>query len=391
MDDYLDVKMDVFEHTGQRARLMRSLTIGGLIDEIFKEFDDIPSDIPSKYAVYLKGNPKPLRPNATITELDLQPQDELTFEYRRQSIREGLQPQDFAYLTDPVTNRRFEIQWQPALVGRPTAEADHNLMLAVNVELLPKGMTISRRHAQITFSDDQYFVEALAENNPVFVDGKEMPMGAMWEIKNGDKVTFGRYDVTLDFHSLPHASPAKSQASPPVHAQPAPQPAKPQPQPAAARPAAQSQPVASQPAPAAPVAANPAVAQPIVQPVQTPQPGETSMEVGGTVLDMGAAKYSCLYVEKATLTGSVGQRIDMVNYPFVIGRVLPLFGVEKGVSRNHAEINFDPQTGKFTFKDLNSTNGSKIEGADIQPQVPYEINSGLHFNLGQDVVVRFEV
>ena len=391
MDEYLEVKIDIFEHTGQRAKIRRTLTITGLMEEILKEFDDVPAENPAKYALYLTGNPKPLRGNATVTELDLQPQDELTFEYRRQSIREALQPQDFAYLTDPVTNRKFEIQWQPALVGRPTAEADHNLMLAVNVELLPKGMTISRRHAQITFSDDQYFVEALAENNPVLVNGKEMPMGAMWEIKNGDKVTFGRYDVTLDFHSLPHAGAPKSQVSPPAHAAPAPQPAKPQPQPAAARPAAQSQPVASQPAPAAPVVATPAEAQPISQPAQPAQTGETSMEVGGTVLDMGAAKYSCLYVEKATLPGSVGQRIDMVTYPFIIGRTLPLFGVEKGVSRNHCEINFDPQTGKFTFKDLNSTNGSKIEGAEIQPQVPYEITSGLHFNLGQDVVVRFEV
>ena len=389
MDEYLEVKIDIFEHTGQRAKIRRTLTITGLMEEILKEFDDVPAENPAKYALYLTGNPKPLRGNATVTELDLQPQDELTFEYRRQSIREALQPQDFAYMIDPVTNRRFEIQWQPALVGRPTAEADHNLMLAVNVELLPKGMTISRRHAQITFSDDQYFVEPLADSNPVFVNGKEMPMGAMWEIKNGDKVTFGRYDVTLDFYALPHLGASKSQASPPAHAQPAPHPVKPQPQPVAARPVAQSQPVQG----AAPV--KPAEAQPVSQVVvpskQGPQPGETSMEVGGTVLDMGAAKYSCLYVESATLPGSVGQRIDMVTYPFIIGRTLPIFSVEKGVSRNHAEINFDAQSGKFTFKDLNSTNGSKIEGADIQPQVPYEITSGLHFNLGQDVVVRFEV
>lgn len=376
MDEYVEVKIDIFEHTGQRAKILRNLTINGLVEEIFKEFDDIPADNPAKYAVFLRGNPKPLKSISTITDLDLQPQDELIFEYRKQSIRETLQPQDFAFLTDNITGRRFEIQWQPALVGRPTAEADHNLMLAVNVELLPKGMTISRRHAQITFSDDQYYVEPLAENNPVYVNGKEMPMGAMWEIKNGDKITFGRYDVTLDFHALPHSSSSNSQANQQVRAQPAPQPVKPQPRPATA-----------------PV--KPAVAQPVSQVVtpsnQPVESGGTSMDVGGTVLDMGATKYSCIIVEKATLPGSVGQRIDMTNYPFVIGRTLPLFSVEKGVSRQHAEINFDPQTGKFTFKDLNSTNGSRIEGAEIQPQVPYEITSGLHFNLGQDVVVRFEV
>lgn len=377
MDDYLEVKIDIFEHTGQRAKIRRSLTISGLMEEILKEFDDVPADNPAKYALYLTGNPKPLRGNATITELDLQPQDELTFEYRRQSIREALQPQDFAFLTDPITNRRFEIQWQPALVGRPTAEADHNLMLAVNVELLPKGMTISRRHAQITFSDDQYFVEPLADSNPVFVNGKEMPMGAMWEIKNGDKVTFGRYDVTLDFATLPHNTPPARDVKPQVRQQP---PA-PKPQPV---PAAPSQVVQSQPIPSTPVQQVAPVGVPVAAPA-APQAGS-----GGTMLDMGAVKYSSLVVENATLPGSVGQRIDMVAYPFIIGRTLPLFTVEKGVSRQHAEINYDPQTGKFTFKDLNSTNGSKIEGVAITPQVAYEIKPGLRFSLGQDVVVRFE-
>lgn len=382
MDEYVEVKIDIFEHTGQRAKILRDLTINGLIEEIFKEFDDIPSDNPAKYAVYLKGNPKPLKPISTITELDLQPQDELTFEYRHQNVREMLQPQDYAYLTDEITGRRFDIQWQPALIGRPTAEADHNLMLAINMELLPKGMTISRRHAQITFSDDKYYIEPLAENNPVIVNGQEMPMGAMWEIKNGDRITLGRYNVTLGFVTLPHApSPSKdarSQSAVPVQPrQPAPVP-KPQPAPVSQPVQPQATPVASA-QPAQPVPSSPAV------------PESSQVGSGGTVIDMGAVKYSSLVIEKATLPGSVGQRIDMVTYPFIIGRTLPAFSVEKGVSRQHAEINFDPQTGKFTFKDLNSTNGSKIEGVDITPQVPYEVKPGFRINLGQEVIVRFDV
>jgi pSer/pThr/pTyr-binding forkhead associated (FHA) protein len=379
MDEYVEVKIDIFEHTGQRAKILRDLTISGLVDEIFKEFDDIPADNPLKYAVYLKGNAKPLKPISTITELDLQPQDELTFEYRHTSIREMLLPQDYAYLTDDVTGRKFEIQWQPALVGRPTAEAEHNLMLAINMELLPKGMTISRRHAQITFSDEKYYIEPLAENNPVIVNGKEMPMGAMWEIKNGDRIAFGRYDVTLGFSTLPHNSPPQREVKPQVRQQaPAPKP-----QPA---PVASSQPLQPQSMPVTPVQSSslPQADVPVAAPV-APQAGS-----GGTMLDMGAVKYSSLVVENATLPGSVGQRIDMVAYPFIIGRTLPMFTIEKGVSRQHAEINFDPQTGKFTFKDLNSTNGSKIEGVDITPQIAYEIKPGLRFNLGQDVVVRFE-
>ena len=109
------------------------------------------------------------------------------------------------------------------------------------------------------------------------------------------------------------------------------------------------------------------------------------------MIDLGANKYSFLVIEKATLQGAAGQRVDITSYPYVIGRTLPMLNIEKGVSRQHAEINYDAQTGKFTFTDLNSTNGSKIEGMDVQPQVPYEISKGHHINLGQDVVVRFEV
>jgi pSer/pThr/pTyr-binding forkhead associated (FHA) protein len=280
-----------------------------------------------------------------------------------------LLPQDYAALTDGITGRRFDIQWQPALIGRPTAEADHNLMLAVNVELLPKGMTISRRHAQITFSDDKYYIEPLAENNPVFVNGKEMPVGAMWEIKNGDQITFGRYEVILGFTCLPHSSsPAqevKSQPTPSAKPTPAPQPAAQVPQPAKSP-----------------------VQQPPAQ-VHAAQPS-AGMESPGTVLDMGAVKHSFLIVEKATLPTEVGQKIDMVAYPFVIGRTLPALSVEKGVSRQHAEINYDPATQKFTFKDLNSTNGSNIEGTAVQAGVAYEIKNGLHLGLGNDVIVRFE-
>ena len=46
MDEYIDVKIDVFEHTGQRARLRKNLTVVNLIEEVLKEFDDIVADSP---------------------------------------------------------------------------------------------------------------------------------------------------------------------------------------------------------------------------------------------------------------------------------------------------------------------------------------------------------
>ena len=166
MDDYIDVKIDVFEHTGQRARLRRSLTVHALIEEILREFDDITADSPEKYAIYLKGFDHPLKPIGTLAELDIQPQDELVFDYVRQTIRRMLDVQNYAILREESTGKEFDIQWQPAVIGRPSTDVDHNIILAVNVQLLPDGKTISRRHAQITFAEGRYFIEPLAEQNP---------------------------------------------------------------------------------------------------------------------------------------------------------------------------------------------------------------------------------
>ena len=389
MDEYVDVKIDIFEHTGQRAKLRRTLSISGLIDEILKEFDDVSADSVAKYAVYLKGIARALTGSATIAELDIQPQDELIFEYKRQqNIREMLQPQDFASLRDETTGKNFEIQWQPALIGRPTAEADHNLKLAVNVESVPKGMTISRKHAQITFSDDQFYIEPLAENNPVFLNEKEMPFGSMWEIKNGDKLTLGRFMFTLTFISQPQGKPppreTKSQPIPPVIAQPE------QPQPISEIPAQ-----VMQPEPIQPVQDQPLESQPIAQSISPPpilvQPQVVGVDVGGTMLEMGETLVSFLVIEKTTTPEQVGQRIEISSYPFTIGRVLPLLSLENGVSRRHAEVNFNPQTKQFTIIDLKSTNGVTLEGMEITAETSYEIKAGTRIGLGKDLVVRFDV
>ena len=174
MSEYIDVKIDVFEHPDQRARVLESLTPAGLIQEILKEFDDITADAPEKYAIYLKGMERPLNANYTMTQLDIQPQDELVFDYVRKTIRQMLQPSQYAMLREDTSGKSFDIQWQPAVIGRPTNEVDHDITLAVNVQLIPNGMTISRKHAQITFSDGKYYIEMLAENNLLILNGKEM-------------------------------------------------------------------------------------------------------------------------------------------------------------------------------------------------------------------------
>ena len=362
MEEYIDVKIDVFEHTSQRARLRQTLTVSALIEEIFKEFDDIAADAPGKYALYLRGNDRPLTPTSTLTQLDIQPQDELIFNYVKQANRQMLDPHNYAFLQDESSNRLYEIQWQPAIIGRPTNEAEHNIMLAVNLQLHPQGQTVSRRHAQIIFRQGSFYIETLAVNNPLLVNGKNVPVNSRMEIKNGDRITFGRSNLAMIFNTQTSVSSARdSRATPAFQAQPAvviaPPPARETPPPAAVY----------------------------------PRPAPAPIEEDKTYVAANASMPARLIVERATLENKSGQSLELISFPVVLGRELPILTGEGEISRRHAEINYDSVTNKFTVTDLQSTNGVTLEGARIEANRPYELRTGARLGLGAHFLFRFEI
>jgi hypothetical protein len=95
--------------------------------------------------------------------------------------------------------------------------------------------------------------------------------------------------------------------------------------------------------------------------------------------------------ELCTAVDKIGQGIEISQYPFILGRNALGLGPEAGVSRNHAEINFDQRTMKFYITDTQSTNGVMIDGSPIPPNQPHELRPGSKIGLGQLVVVRFDV
>jgi pSer/pThr/pTyr-binding forkhead associated (FHA) protein len=339
MDDYVDVKINVFEHAGQRARVRRSITVKTLIDEILKEFDDIDADSPEKYSIQLEGIEKPLNVNQTLAQLDIQPQDELSVGYLHQTIRRMLDPKDHASLREETSNISFDIQWTPAIIGRPSTEVNHNIMLAVNMQILAIGMTISRKHAQIVFSEGSYFIEPQSANNPTYLNGKLLPPHSMNKLKSGDRLAFGQHKVSFVFTTKSH-----------------------------------------------PVMPTMDVSAPISKPVSAP-PDDFHTRVaparGG-----GSAN---LVIEKSLNPSNIGQRIPLQSFPVILGRVIPLFSSEGDISRQHAEINYDAQTNRFTIRDLNSTNGVTLNGQKIEAEKVYELQPGMKIGLGKVMVLLFEI
>ncbi len=348
MDEYIDVKIDVFDHLGQRARLRKSLTIRTLIEEILKEFEDIAAEIPEKYAIYIEGMDRPLASASMLEQLDIQPHDTLIFKYawQNQNDQQPLEPHQYAAMRDD-SGKIYSIKWQPALIGRPNNDSKHDANLAVNLQSHPKRQTVSRSHAQITFSSGHYYIQPLAENNPIFVEDKKVAFGAHQEINNGDKISIGTKGLQITFFMT-----RKSATQPSA---------------AALNKQKQVSPPADSPS------------------RQSPVSNERLQSASES------APVTFLVVENAADPSPIGQKIELDTYPSVIGRKIPLLQTEKDVSRQHAEVNYDPATRKFFIKDTGSANGILIDDERLKPNQVYEIQSGIRIRLGPKLVLRFEV
>lgn len=198
MDDYIELKIDVFDITGQRARVRKSISVATLIDEVLLEFDDLDRRLPESYGLFLRGQDRPLDRTRTLDELDIQNYDELEFKYAKAGVRGKLHGAVEAVLRDESTGMVYPITWQPALIGRPDADPSHNELLAVNLASHPEGRRISRRHAEILLEGGLYYIESLSENNPTYLNNQQVTGRRL--LQSGDKIGLGRTTLTLVFY-----------------------------------------------------------------------------------------------------------------------------------------------------------------------------------------------
>lgn len=199
MDDYVEITIDVFDVTGQRANVRKTLTVAGFIDEILREFDDLERKTPEAYGLFLKGQDKPLDRDRTLSQLDIQTHDELEFKYARSSGRGKIVGGGRAFFRDDKTQKEFDILWQPAIIGRQDADPAHNELLAVDLSAFPEGRRISRQHAQVTFVNDRYYLESLSPNNPTYLNDEKSPIIEKRRLESGDKIRLGKNIITITF------------------------------------------------------------------------------------------------------------------------------------------------------------------------------------------------
>jgi hypothetical protein len=199
LGDYIELSFNVFDQSGQRARVRLSLTISELIVEILREFDEGKQSDAEMYALYLNKGSIPLPRSRTLAQLDVQLNDELEFKHLGGSRRTLIPKEQQAYLLEDSTRRVYEILWQPALIGRPDIDPDHNELLAVNLASHRFGKRVSRRHAQILLEGGQYYIENQSSHNPTFLNDDPTPLAGKQLLKQEDRIRLGKSQIVLTF------------------------------------------------------------------------------------------------------------------------------------------------------------------------------------------------
>jgi len=202
MDDYLDLTFDIFDETDQSASVRMSLTVEQLIAEVLQEFEGLERSNPAAYALTLEGSQSALDARRTLVEQGVQNGDHLVFGWVQKSgeaLRQPLQGTTGVALQEASTGSLYPITWQPARIGRPDSDPAHNELLAVNLEWLPAGRSVSRRHAQITERAGAYYLESLTPQNPTILNGKALAPGQIAYLNPGDRITLGHNNIELTF------------------------------------------------------------------------------------------------------------------------------------------------------------------------------------------------
>ena len=191
--------------------------------------------------------------------------------------------------------------------------------------------------------------------------------------------------------------PVMPQGVPPQYGMPQP----PMPQPPAPQ-AYVPQPMTPQPPAAQPYVPQTAVPQayspqPVVTPpVQQPESfvSETVMQGVDSTVVIGARTPMSAYLNVTNFPIEIGDkgRVKIDTYPFVVGRSEGNLNVAApSVSRKHIQVTYDPAVQAYYLTDLNSSNGTTLNGQRLPPMQPVQITNGSTIGLGPHVTVKFEL
>ena len=117
-------------------------------------------------------------------------------------------------------------------------------------------------------------------------------------------------------------------------------------------------------------------------------------EVGSTMISSQpvGTKASLTIVQSPEDASSQGRQVVLTQFPFMIGRVDgSLIIQDTSLSRRHAQITYDGANRTYFITDLNSSNGTRLNGVPMEPGQAKQLTSGASLSLGPKVVLRFDL
>jgi hypothetical protein len=201
----LTISCDLFDDPNQEASIRENLPIRTLVAECRREFT-LPD---GNYILMIKSNGRMLDPDKTLEQSGVQTGAVLILNReRRAPVREPSIIEDFsrrmitgpvrAYVREEGSGQVFDIQWQPAIIGRPDAANPASASsLAVNLGLFDGSKTVSRHHARIVEQAGQFFIESMSDHNPTYLNDGLVRAGERRILATDDKIRAGKFTLTF--------------------------------------------------------------------------------------------------------------------------------------------------------------------------------------------------
>ncbi len=200
----LELKIDVFEITGQSAMPLPTIKPPELVEAILQEFRELEylSDRVADYHLVKADDASPLNDEEQLRNQLINDNRLAIAENEEPLPQDTSRPSDPIYLREQVSGKVYKIHWQPAIIGRPDKNQSHNDHVAVDLESYKTGLRVSRRHAQITEKNGDYFIQSMSRNPTSIKGDEESPIPVTTEkrpLQNGDIIHLERSNITLKF------------------------------------------------------------------------------------------------------------------------------------------------------------------------------------------------
>jgi hypothetical protein len=200
----LELSINVFEKSNQRALALPHLTPPQLIEAVLEEFRELEylSDTSANYQLRKVQDRSPLAPDQPLSEQLQNGERLMLVEVGGPLPAETKLVNQHVYLREQSTGKVYKLYWQPAIIGRPDKNQANNDWIAVNLEGYKTGLRVSRRQAKITEENGQFFIESLS-GNPTMIkngEGQPIPVTAVKQpLKHGDIIYLERSNIALKF------------------------------------------------------------------------------------------------------------------------------------------------------------------------------------------------